>query len=140
MIPNRSYSRSLAAASALAVSAAALSLPGLADAQERPVDLATLPPVSAEFTPDQLPWGDYDFTGTWPIENLNAGRILSQRPTQYRNRFWVTDEEFERRLEAARRNDGNCAQASDQGVGAPVLRGWRDGFTPPTSASGPRCW
>jgi hypothetical protein len=124
----RPFPRVLAAVSALAVVAAALALPGIAGAQERPADLETLPPVPTDYEPEKLPWGDYDFTGTWPIENLNAGRILFQRPTQYGNRFWVTDEEFERRLEAARQNDGNFAQASEQGVGAPGTEGLEEWF------------
>ena len=91
----------LVAASALALSISlAFAVP--AAAQERPADLETLPPVPTDFTPEKLPWGDYDFTGTWPIEPINNGRILFQRPEQYGNRYWVTDEEFARRVEAAR--------------------------------------
>jgi len=124
----RPLAPTFAAVSALALITGSLTLPSIAAAQERPADLETLPPVSTDFTPEKLPWGDYDFTGTWPIENLNAGHILFQRPTQYGNRFWVTDEEFERRLEAARANDGNFAQASDQGVGAPGTQGLEEWF------------
>ena len=113
-------------AAALGVSLVALCAPALA--QERPADLNQLPPVPTDYTPDKTDWGDYDFSGIWPIENLNAGHILFQRPTQYGNRFWVTDEEFERRLEAARGNDGNFAQASEQGVGAPGTEGLEDWF------------
>jgi len=120
---NRPISRIRNAASALALGIAALAFPVAASAQERPADLTQLPPVAADFTPEKLPWGDFDFTGIWPIENLNAGHILFQRPTQYGDRFWVTDEEFERRLEAARSNDGNFANASEEGVGAPGTQG-----------------
>ena len=114
--------------SALALGASALVFSNYAKAQERPDDLTQLPAVPTDFTPEKTAWGDYDFTGTWPIENLNAGRILFQRPTQYGDRYWVNDEEFERRLEAARGNDGNFAQASDQGVGAPGTEGLEDWF------------
>ena len=114
------------AAALLAVSALAFTAP--ATAQQRPADLTVLPPVPTDYTPERLPWGDWDFTGTWPIERLNEGRILFQRPEQYGNRFWVTDEEFARRVEAARGNDGRFAAASDSGVGAPGTEGLAEWF------------
>ena len=110
----------IAAATALAFGATG------AAAQERPADLFELPPVPTDFTPERTPWGDYDFRGTWPIEHINGGRILFQRPTQYGDRFWVNDEEFARRVEAAEQNDGNFAQASESGVGAPGTDGLAD--------------
>lgn len=116
----RKFATVLAATSALALAAPAL-------AQERPADLSELPPVPTDYEPDRLPWGDYDFTGTWPIEPINNGRILFQRPAHYGDRFWVNDEEFERRLEAARGNDGRFTQANDSGIGASGttgLEGW----------------
>jgi len=123
MTRNRPLSRILTAVSALALGITTISFAAPAGAQERPAELTELPPVPTDFTPEKLSWGDYDFTGIWPIENLNAGHILFQRPTQYGDRFWVTDEEFERRLEAARSNDGNFANASEEGVGAPGTQG-----------------
>lgn len=117
-------------ASTLAIAAAALGLALTAvpaAAQSRPADLSVLPPVPTEYEPARLPWGDYDFTGTWPIERLNEGRILFQRPAYYGDRYWVTDEEFDRRLVAARGNDGNFTQANENGVGASGtagLEGW----------------
>jgi hypothetical protein len=115
--------------SALALAAAALVFTATpATAQSRPADLESLPPVPTDFTPERLPWGDYDFTGTWPIERLNEGRILFQRPEQYGNRFWVTDEEFQRRVEAARGNDGNFTQANENGVGASGTEGLAEWF------------
>lgn len=113
---------------AIAVATSALVGATGAAAQERPADLTQLPPVPTDYTPGQTEWGDYDFRGTWSIENLNAGRILFQRPADYGNRFWVNDEEFARRLEAAQRNDGNFAQASESGVGAPGTQGLADWF------------
>ncbi len=91
---------------------------GTTAAQERPDDLSYLPPVPTDYEPARLPWGDPDFTGTWPIEPINNGRILFQRPAHYGDRFWVTDEEFERRLAAARQQDGNFTQANESGIGA----------------------
>ncbi|GGD55087.1 hypothetical protein GRI62_03680 [Erythrobacter arachoides] len=110
--------RALAAASTLALAAATP-----ATAQERPADLTTLPPVPTDFTPERLPWGDWDFTGTFPIEPVNNGHILFQRPEQYGDRFWVTDEEFTRRLEAARGADGNFTEATESGVGTAGTEG-----------------
>ena len=102
----------------VAASALAISLAFPAAAQERPADLETLPAVPTDYQPARTAWGDPDFTGTWPIEPINNGRILFQRPAQYGGRYWVTDEEFERRLVAARQQDGSFTQANESGVGA----------------------
>ncbi|MCL6252268.1 hypothetical protein M3P36_14595 [Altererythrobacter sp. KTW20L] len=118
-------------ASSLAIAAATLAMAFTAvptAAQNRPADLTVLPPVPTDFTPDRLPWGDYDFTGTFPIEPINNGRILFQRPAEYGMRFWVNDEEFNRRLEAARRNDGNFTQANERGVGTSGTSGLENWF------------
>ncbi len=112
---------------ATAMFGVALSGP-VASAQERPADLTELPPVPTDFTPERTAWGDYDFTGIWPIENLNDGHILFQRPAQYGNRFWVNDEEFQRRVDAARGNDGNFTQANDSGIGASGTSGLAQWF------------
>ncbi len=112
-----------------ATSAMALALPAApALAQERPADLTQLPPVPTDYTPDRLPWGDWDFTGTWPIEPINEGHILFQRPAHYGNRYWVTDEEFERRLAAARGADGSFTQANESGIGASGTTGLEQWF------------
>ena len=84
-------------AAALAVAASGIS------AQERPADLTELPPVPADYTPGKTAWGDWDFSATYQIEYYNAGRILFQRPPEYGNRVWVTDEEHARRLAASER-------------------------------------
>ncbi len=110
------------AASTLALSAA----PALS--QERPADLTELPPIPTDYTPDRLPWGDYDFTGTWPIEPINNGHILFQRPEHYGDRFWVNDEEFERRLAAARGDDSSFTQANESGIGAGGTEGLEEWF------------
>ena len=118
-------------ASAIAIAAASLGLALTAvpaAAQSRPADLSVLPPVPTDYEPARLPWGDYDFTGTWPIERINEGRILFQRPAYYGDRYWITDEEFERRLAAARGNDGNFTQANENGVGASGTAGLEEWF------------
>ena len=98
-------SRIPTAASAIAAVALLLGGPTSAVAQQRPADLTVLPPVPTSFTPKRTPWGDYDFRGTWPIENINAAHILVQRPKAFGNRFWVTDAEFAKRLAAAQKSD-----------------------------------
>ena len=98
--------------------AALLATPlGGAAAQERPADLREVPPVPTDFSPERLPWGDYDFTGVWPHEQMQQGGILFQRPSHYGDRAWVTDEEFELRVEAARQQDGSFAPAAESGIG-----------------------
>jgi hypothetical protein len=91
-------------ASAIAA-AASLLLAVPAAAQQPPTDLTVLPPVPTSYTPKKTPWGDYDFRGTWPIENINGARILFQRPKAFGDRFWVTDAEFAKRLAAAKKAD-----------------------------------
>lgn len=121
--------KGLASSIAIATATLAMAFSAVpAAAQSRPADLTVLPPVPTDFTPDRLPWGDYDFTGTWPIEPINNGRILFQRPAEYGMRYWVNDEEFNRRVEAARRNDGNFTQANESGVGASGTSGLEDWF------------
>jgi hypothetical protein len=68
--------------------------------------------------------GDYDFRGTWPIENINAIRILFQRPKVYGNRFWVNDAEFAKRVAAAQKSDGSFG--NDKGVNASGTKGLAD--------------
>lgn len=99
-----------------------------AAAQERPEDLEHLPPVPTDYEPERLSWGDWDFTGTWPNERLQQGGILFQRPDYYGNRVWVTDEEFERRLEWGRQQDGSFSAASAQGVGTSGTSGLEQWF------------
>jgi hypothetical protein len=106
--------RTFAAAAAVA---AMLATSGVASAQKRPADLTVLPPTPTDYTPAKLPWGDYDFTGTWPIENMPATRILFQRMPGYGDRVWLTDEEHAKRLANAERGD---AAFSNEGQGLNV--------------------
>ena len=113
------------AIAAFAVLAAALCVAGPtgALAQQPPADLTVLPPVPTSFTPGKTPWGDYDFQGTWPIENINDAHILFQRPKAYGNRFWVTDAEFAKRLAAAEKSDASFS-AELNGRGTQGLAKW----------------
>src|SRR5688500_20041000 len=115
--------RLAAAASALALLAGS---PGAA-AQERPADLTELPPVPTDFQPPRTAWGDPDISNSYQVEYLNNARVLFQRPAEYGNRFWQTDEEHARRVAAAERSDGNFTQANENGIGAggtPGRAGW----------------
>ena len=122
-----STSRSALMASAIAAIAAfgaVVVSPTLAAAQQPPKDLTAVPPVPTDYTPKKTPWGDYDFRGTWPIENLNGAHILFQRPKQYGNRQWVTAEEYQRRVDAAKRSDGSFANTGVNARGTEGLANW----------------
>src|SRR5690554_6341447 len=72
------------------VLAAMLAAPSVA--QEPPADLTVMPPVSTDFQPGKTAWGDPDFRGTSPIKDV--AEMPVNRPEQYGNRFWKTDEEL----------------------------------------------
>ncbi len=116
----RTVSSRLAVA-ALAFAAACLGGAPMAAAQDRPADLHALPPVPTTYTPPKTPWGDYDFSHIYTLDNAADAKILFQRPKEYGTRIWVTDEEFQRRLKAA--------EGSDSRFG---VRG--------ASTVGPACW
>src|SRR5690606_32110137 len=111
------------AASAIAFAAALAIGSGSVAAQERPADLAELPPVPTDYQPPKTPWGDPDISNSYQIEYLNNARVLFQRPTEYGDRFWQTDEEHARRLAAAERSDGSFAAASERGIGTSGTQG-----------------
>ncbi|BBC74302.1 conserved hypothetical protein [Altererythrobacter sp. B11] len=125
---HRRFASRLVLGACAAASLAVLASPATLWGQERPADLTVLPPVPTDYTPKKTEWGDWDFRGIWPIERINEGHILFQRPKAYGNRFWVTDEEFNRRVEAAKGNDGSFAAASDSGIGAPGTEGLAEWF------------
>ena len=94
---------SFATASVLAAAAFCISSPAMA--QQPPADLTAVPATPTTYTPGKTAWGDYDFTGTWPIENIPSTRILFQRQKSYGNRLWVTKEEHDKRIANAERSD-----------------------------------
>ena len=114
-------SRSLAAVAFAAVWIAAAPMAG---AQQRPANLEALPPVPTTYTPPKTPWGDYDFSHTYTLDNLADAKILFQRPKEYGNRAWVTDEEFARRLKAAEGSDSRFGVRGASTVGTKGLAGW----------------
>ena len=90
-----------------------------------PSDLTALQPVDTSYTPPKTQWGDYDFAHTFQIENLNAARILFQRPKVFGDRDYVTQEEFDRRIKAAEASDARYSQAG-QGLNAGGTQGLAD--------------
>jgi hypothetical protein len=90
-------------------SAVPLAAPGPAHAQEPPADL-TAPPVAASgYVPAKTAWGDPDFRGTWPLQDIFDAAIPLQRPATASARVWQTPEEFAARLERARKSDAAYA-------------------------------
>jgi hypothetical protein len=89
MIDHKLGMRATAAALALAGAFAAASAPAQ---HKAPVDLTVMPPVSNDYTPKKTAWGDLDFTGMWPINDI--AEIPVSRPDQYGNRFFKTDAEM----------------------------------------------
>lgn len=84
----------LAATSATSISSYA--------AQPVPDDLTVMPPVPTDFDPPKTAWGDPDFRGTWPIDNIAS--LPMNRPAQFGDRFWLTEEEYAQRAEMANRS------------------------------------
>ncbi len=75
----------------LALAAAPLAISPLA-AQEQAADLTVMPPVTTDYQPSRTPWGDPDLRGTWPINDV--AELPVNRPEQYGDRFFKTDEEL----------------------------------------------
>jgi len=86
---NSTIGKALAAASL-----AALAATGVV-AQEVPDDLTVMPPVPTDFDPPRTAWGDPDLRGMYPIDNIAS--LPMQRPAQYGDRFWLTEEEYAQR-------------------------------------------
>jgi hypothetical protein len=61
----------------------------------------------------RTPWGDPDFRGTWPVQNINDARIPFERPAAMAERPWLTEEEFADRLAAAERSDASYSDDID---------------------------
>jgi len=119
------HSLAMRLSTALATAAMAIT-PIAASAQAVPDDLTEVTPVPTDYTPAKHPWGDYDFTGTWPIENLPATRILFQRMPGYGNRVWLTKEEHDKRIANAERSDAGFAAATETGIGTAGTEGLVD--------------
>jgi hypothetical protein len=88
---------------ALAAAACVAAMPNVAAAQAVPDDLTVMPPVPTDYQPKKTAWGDPDLRGTWPIDNIAS--LPMNRPAQYGDRFWLTEEEYAQRQEQANRSD-----------------------------------
>jgi hypothetical protein len=97
---------------ALAVSLAVVC--GTAHAQKAPADPTQLPPTPTDYTPKKTPWGDWDFSGTWPYDYPPSAQILFQRPKGYGNRIWLTADEHAKRLTNATKSDASYAPDKPQ--------------------------
>ncbi|HUO11520.1 MAG TPA: hypothetical protein VMU37_02075 [Caulobacteraceae bacterium] len=106
-------SRTAMAACAIAVAALCVGSTGAVAQQLPPKDLNSLPAPSTAYTPKKTPWGDWDFRGTWPIDNIASAHILFERPLQFGSRNWVTPEEFAKRLAAAKRSDASFSTGTN---------------------------
>jgi hypothetical protein len=94
--------------SKVAVIAAALfAAPTMVSAQPVPQDLTVMPPVPTDYQPKRTEWGDPDLRGTWPIDNIAS--LPMNRPANFGNRFWITEEEMAARQQQMERS----AQAYD---------------------------
>lgn len=82
--------------SGLAISAAAMLIAApAAVAQQSSGDATAQPPASSRarpWTPPRTSWGDPDLRGMWPLDEV--ARTPFQRPPQYGDRAWLTDQEF----------------------------------------------
>jgi len=98
----KTFRTAMAGAMLAAVSLASLSS-GPAAAQAVPADLTTMPPVPTDYQPKKTEWGDPDLRGTWPIDNIAS--LPMNRPANFGDRFWLTEEEFAARQAQANRSD-----------------------------------
>ena len=87
--------------------AAGLSAGAVAAAEQSPS------PAPTDYSPPRTEWGDPDLRGTWPLERITEARIPLERPQDFGDRAFLTDDEFARRLEAAARSDTTVAQGVD---------------------------
>lgn len=90
---------------AVLTTVAGLLLGGSAAGQKMPRDLTLLPPVPTSYIPKKTAWGDADFRGTWRLDQINDMDVPLERAAEQGRRVWQTDEEFTRRLDAAKKLD-----------------------------------
>ncbi|GGD47472.1 hypothetical protein GRI62_08675 [Erythrobacter arachoides] len=97
-----------------AISFAALAMTAPAAAQDAPADLTVLQPIPADYAPPRTSWGDPDLRGMWPIDNIAS--IPMQRPAQFGDRFYLTDEEYAARQQQASGSDERYAAEDEAGT------------------------
>jgi len=59
------------------------------------------PPSGSSYTPPKTPWGDPDLQGIWPGTDMVG--VPFERPPQFGNRLFLTEEEFKAREKQAQR-------------------------------------
>ncbi|QZH75226.1 MAG: hypothetical protein JY451_00915 [Erythrobacter sp.] len=79
-----------------------------------PDDLTTIAPVPTDYNPARTSWGDPDLRGTFPIDNIAS--LPMQRPAQFGDRFYLTDEEYQARLAQASGSDERYAAEDEAGT------------------------
>ncbi len=107
-------------------------------------------PGDPEWTPPRTPWGDPDLTGTWPIDHLNGTPL--QRPAEFGERRYLTDEEFAEReqqlallnarydneIEGSRMGIGHWAELGEPNRLTSLVMDPANGRLPPMTAEGER--
>ena len=84
--------------------------------------------VPADWTPVRTPWGHPDLQGAWTSDGMHG--VPRQRPAEFGNRMFLTDEEYAERAQAetATRVRANTT-ASGFGTSAGRDRAWRGEIT-----------
>lgn len=102
---------------------AAVSLVVPCEGQKPPADLTSVPPVSNTYVPTKTPWGDPDFQATWTDDRIAQAGIPLERPEASGTRLMMTDAEFAKRLEDAKKSDRGYKETVDAD-GTAGLAGW----------------
>ena len=105
-------SKPLMALAAAALATTAFTAPVMA--QQVPADLTVMPPVPTDYQPGRTAWGDPDLRGMWPIDNIAS--LPMNRPAQYGDRFWLTDEEYAARQAQYNGSDARYAAEDESGT------------------------
>ena len=100
---------------------AATVLAAPAVAQPVPEDLTTMPPVPKDYQPKKTAWGDPDLRGTWPIDNIAS--LPMNRPANFGNRFWLTEEEAAQRAQR-QQNASDAAYEREDKAGTIGMGHW----------------
>jgi len=72
-----------------------------------------VPHASASYVPQRTAWGDPDFSATWTLDRVAQADIPLERPEAEGNRPWLTDAEFAKRLQAAKKSDASYQENVD---------------------------
>ena len=86
---------------------------------------ATSAPSAApqSYRPRLTGWGDPDLRATWTMGRIVEAGIPLERPPAMGNRAWLTDAEFAKRLEEAKKSDAGYQQNVDA-TGTAGLAAW----------------